>query len=94
MLALGDYVIVKPTATQTTTPGGIILPDSAQAKAASGEIVSVGSEVYLFGSRRAEGAPSKAVGCTVMFARGRGVTVENEGQSYLVLKDSELLAIL
>jgi len=94
MLALGDYVIVKPTATQTTTPGGIILPDSAHTKAASGEVVSIGEGVYLFGPDRDPDKPSRAIGRTVLFARGRGVEVENGGKSYLVLKDTEVLAIL
>jgi len=94
MLALGEYVIVRPTATKTRTDGGIIIPDSAQAKSGTGEVISVGHEVYLFGPDREIGTPSQAIGRTVLFARHQGVTVEVGGESYLALKDTEVLAIL
>jgi chaperonin GroES len=84
MIALGEHVIVRPAAVKTRTPGGIILPDSAQAKSGTGEVVSIGGW--------SDGPLKK--GDTVSFAQNRGVTIAADGEEFLALKEGDLLAIL
>lgn len=87
---LGDRVIVKPVEREEVSAGGIVLPDSAQEKPQEGEVVAVGpGRTGDDGNRIAVDAQ---VGDIVVYPRFAGNELKDEGQDYLVLRESEILA--
>ncbi|MEX2671211.1 MAG: co-chaperone GroES [Phycisphaeraceae bacterium] len=86
----GDRIVLQPQEAEATTTSGIVLPDSAQEKPMQGTVVAVGP-----GRLNDEGervAPSLAVGDRVVYGRFGGTEIELEGESFMVLRESELLA--
>ncbi len=89
---LHDRVLVKRLEEETTTAGGIIIPDSAKEKPTKGEIVAVGN-----GARDESG---KVVpldvkeGDVVLFAKWGGTEVKVEGEELLIMKESDILGII
>lgn len=84
---LADRVLLKPVSAEEKTVGGIIIPDSAKEKPAKAEVVAVGigskdEEMYL------------SVGDVVLYGKYAGVEVEHEGEKYLIMRQSEVLAKL
>lgn len=90
---LGDRLIVKPIEREETTPGGIVLPETAKEKPQEGEVIAVGP-----GRRDDEGEriPMEVkVGDRVLFAKYAGTEVKlSEDEKVLVLKESDILAIV
>lgn len=89
---LGDRVLVKRVEEDQKTAGGIIIPDSAKEKPTKGEIIAVGS-----GARNDAGelVPLELKeGDTVLFAKWGGTEISIEGQDLLILKESDILAII
>lgn len=76
----GAKVLIKRLKAEEKTAGGIILPDSAQEKPQKGEIISVGGDCKY----------AKA-GQTVLFPKWGGTELEEGGESYIILKEEELL---
>ncbi|MDP6940467.1 MAG: co-chaperone GroES [Planctomycetota bacterium] len=85
-----DRVLVLPTAAETVSTGGIVLPDSAQEKPLSGTIMAAGPGRYdKAGSR----IPMPvANGDEVIFGKYSGTEIEFEGETYKVLRADEILA--
>ena len=89
---LHDRVLVKRVEEETTTKGGIIIPDTAKEKPQEGEIVAVGGgAIKDDGSVR---ALDVSVGDRVLFAKWGGTEVTLDGQELLIMKESDILGIL
>ena len=89
---LGDRVIVKPLPSEEVTRGGVILPDSAKEKPQQGEVVAVGTGRML---ESGEKVPMEVhAGARVLYGKYSGTEVKIEGDEYLIVKESEILAVL
>ena len=84
---LADRVIVAPSAAETTTASGIIIPDTAQEKPQKGNIVALGN------GKKDEPMTVK-VGNEVLYVKYSGTEFSYEGEDYLIMKESDILAIL
>jgi chaperonin GroES len=89
---LGSRVVVEPIEQEEVTAGGIVLPETAKEKPQKGVILSVGP-----GDRDEDGkriAMDVKVGDTVLFAKYAGTEIKVEGKKLLILRESDLLAIV
>ena len=89
---LGDRVVVKPIEQDEITAGGIMLPDTAKEKPQEGKILAAGP-----GRRKDAGGRVKldvAVGDIVLYAKYAGTEIKLEGEKVLVLRESDILAIV
>ena len=84
---LADRVLIKPAPAEEKTVGGIIIPDSAKEKPLKGEIVAVGN-----GTKDEEMVVKP--GDTVLYGKYAGTELELEGEKYLIMRQSDVLAIL
>jgi chaperonin GroES len=89
---LGDRVIVKPKEKEDVTKSGIVLPDSASEKPQEGSVLAVGPGRVLDNGKRVE--MDVKTGDKVLFAKYAGTEVKLDGEEYLVIRESDLLAIL
>ncbi len=89
---LGDRVIVKAKEKEATTSSGIVLPDTASEKPQEGTVLSVGPGRVLDNGKRVEMEVKQ--GDTVLFAKYAGTEVKLDGEEYLVIRESDLLAIV
>ncbi|HSW57433.1 MAG TPA: co-chaperone GroES [Dehalococcoidales bacterium] len=88
---LGDNVIVKPATAEEVRKSGIILPQNAQEKPQEGEIIAIGP-----GKTTKSGkvlAMSVKPGDRVIFAKYTGSEMKIDGEKYLIMPESDLLAI-
>ena len=89
---LHDRVIVRRTAEETKTAGGIIIPDSAQEKPAQGKILAAGP-----GARGEDGklqAMDVKKGDTVLFGKFSGTEIKVGGEDLLIMKESDIMGII
>ena len=84
---LADRVLIKPAAAEEKTLGGIIIPDSAKEKPLKGEIVAVGN-----GPKDEEMVVK--VGDNVLYGKYAGTEIELDGEKYLIMRQSDILAII
>ena len=84
---LADRVLIKPAPAEEKTVGGIIIPDSAKEKPLNGEIVAVGN-----GTKDEEMVVKP--GDTVLYGKYAGTELELDGEKYLIMRQSDVLAIL
>ncbi|MDD4490214.1 MAG: co-chaperone GroES [Paludibacter sp.] len=84
---LGDRVLVKPAPVEEKTVSGIIIPDSAKEKPLKGEVLAVGK-----GTK--DEAMEVAVGNTVLYGKYAGTELELDGEKYLIMRQSDILAII
>ena len=84
---LHDRVIVKPAAAEEKTAGGIIIPDTAKEKPQRGTIVAVGD------GKKDEPLTVKA-GDQVLYGKYAGTEITYEGKEYLVMRESDIYAVL
>ena len=84
---LADRVLVKPAAAEEKTVGGIIIPDTAKEKPLQGSVLAVG-----IGTKDEE-MVLKA-GATVLYGKYSGTEVELDGEKYLIMRQSDVLAVL
>ncbi len=89
---LGDRVLVKRVGEQEKTKGGIVLPDTAKEKPQRGEIVAVGEGRLTDDGKRIP--MNVKVGDKVIFAKYAGTEIELDGEEYLLMSESDILAIL
>ncbi|MEA3367590.1 MAG: co-chaperone GroES [Planctomycetota bacterium] len=89
---LEDRVVVEPLEAEETTKGGIVLPDTAKEKPQQGKVIAVGPGKTLESGERAEPAVKK--GDTVVYAKYGGTEIEVDGEEYMILRESDLLAIV
>lgn len=88
---LADRVVLKPVQMEETTKGGIVLPDTAKDKPQEGEVVAVGPGKVLDNGTRL--APEVKVGDRVVYSKYSGSEVKIDGEEYLVVRESDILAI-
>lgn len=88
---LGDKVVVEPLEEEDTSPGGIILPDTAKKKPQEGIVVAVGPGKVLEDGSRGEMAVKE--GDRVIFAKYGGTEVTVEGKDYVILDQDSIYAI-
>lgn len=88
---LGDRVIVKAM-TQEVTKGGIIIPDTVKEKPQQGKVVAVGPGRLSESGERL--TPEVKEGDTVLFGKYSGTEIEIESGEVLILRESDILAIL
>jgi chaperonin GroES len=87
---LDDRVVVQPEDAESTTAGGIVLPDSAQEKPQRGVVVAVGPGKMLDSGNRGE--LTVGVGDTVIYGKYGGSNVEVDGTEVKILRESDILA--
>ena len=89
---LGDRLMVEPIEQEELTPSGIMLPETAKEKPMQGKVLAIGP-----GARRENGARiamDVSQGDTVLYAKYAGTEVKIENQKYLILKETDVLAIV
>lgn len=89
---LHDRVLVRRLEQEEKTAGGIIIPDNAKEKPMQGEILAVGS-----GTRADDGKITPLdvkVGDTVLFTKWAGTEVKIDGEELMIMKESDILAIV
>jgi len=89
---LGSRVVVEPLESEEVTAGGIVLPDTAKEKPQKGTILAAGP-----GDRDDEGkriALDVKVGDVVLYAKYSGTEIKVDGKKLLILRESDILAIL
>ena len=84
---LADRVLVRPVAAEEKTIGGIIIPDSAKEKPLRGEVIAVGN-----GTK--DEAMVLSAGDQVLYGKYAGTELEYEGEKFLIMRQSDVLAIL
>jgi chaperonin GroES len=89
---LGDRVVVQPKSREETTRSGIVLPDTASEKPQEGKVLSVGPGRRLDNGKRVD--MEVKAGDSVLFAKYAGTEVKLDGEDYLVIRESDLLAIM
>lgn len=88
---LGDRVVIKPIESEETTKSGIVLPGTAKEKPMQGEVLAVGSGELVEGKK----VPLELkVGDKVIYSKYAGTEVKIDGDEYLILRQSDVLAII
>ncbi|MDI6823570.1 MAG: co-chaperone GroES [Bacillota bacterium] len=88
---LADRVVVKPLTQEERTKGGIVLPDTAKDKPQEGEVLAVGPGRILDNGARVE--MEVKVGDRVIFSKYSGTEIKIEGEEYLIMRESDILAV-
>ncbi len=89
---LHDRVIIKPSQPEEVTKGGIIIPDTAKEKPMQGEVIAVGP-----GKLTEDGKVvplTVKVGDKVLYGKYSGTEVEINGEQFLIMRESDILAII
>jgi len=89
---LGDRVVIELVKSEEKTASGIVLPDSAKEKPQEGKIVAVGTGRVLESGERV--ALEVAAGDRIIFSEYAGTEVKYEGTEYLILRESDILAVI
>jgi chaperonin GroES len=87
---LGDRVVVEVIEEDETTISGIVLPDSAKEKPQRAKVIAVGSGRFEDGKRV---ELEVSVGEEILFSKYGGTEVKVDGNEYLILRESDILAI-
>jgi len=87
---LADRLVVKASQREERTKGGIILPDTAKEKPQEGEVVAVGPGKMGEDGKRI--AMDIKVGDTVIYTKYGGTEVKEDGEEYIILRESDILA--
>ena len=88
---LGNRVVIEPIEQEEVTAGGIVLPETAKEKPQKGKVVAAGP------GEKEEGkhvALDVKVGDVVLFAKYAGTEIKMEGTKYLIMRETDLLAIV
>ncbi|MEM7360693.1 MAG: co-chaperone GroES [Pseudomonadota bacterium] len=89
---LHDRVLVRRIEDETTTPGGIVIPDSAKEKPAQGEILAAGNGKIL---ENGDVRPLDVkVGDKVLFGKYAGTEVKVDGEELLVMREDDIIGVL
>ncbi|QFQ12518.1 co-chaperone GroES [Pseudoprevotella muciniphila] len=84
---LADRVLIKPAPAEEKTVGGIIIPDTAKEKPLQGEVIAAGN------GTKDEEMVLKA-GDNVLYGKYSGTEVELDGEKYLIMRQSDVLAVI
>lgn len=89
---LHDRVVIKRTEEERTSPGGIVIPDTAAEKPIQGEVIAIGNGKLLDNGERRELELKK--GDKVLFGKYSGTEVKVEGEDLLVMREDDVMAIV
>ena len=89
---LGDRIVIELVESEEKTASGIVLPDSAKEKPQEGKVVAVGTGRVLESGERV--ALEVSVGDRIIFSKYGGTEVKYEGVEYLILRESDILAVV
>jgi chaperonin GroES len=89
---LADRVIVKPAPAEEKTKGGLYIPDTGKEKPQYGEVVAVGTGKVADSGQVIE--MQVTVGQKVLYGKYSGTEVTVEGEDYLIMRESDIFAIL
>jgi len=89
---LHDRVLIERVEAESKTAGGIIIPETAKEKPAEGKVVAVGSGIFDDNGKRV--ALDVKVGERVLFAKWGGAEVKVDGKELVILKESDILAVI
>ncbi|MAQ70089.1 MAG: co-chaperone GroES [Flavobacteriales bacterium] len=84
---LADRVLVEPSAAETKTASGIIIPDSAQEKPQKGKVIAVGP-----GTK--DNPVTLKVGDHILYGKYSGTELKHDGGDYLIMRESDILATI
>jgi chaperonin GroES len=84
---LADRVLIEPTEAEAKTSGGIFIPDSAQEKPQKGKVIAVGP-----GTKDVK--MEVKVGDTVLYGKYSGTEINVDNKDYLIMRQSDIIAIL
>lgn len=84
---LHDRVIVEPIQSESTTKSGIIIPDTAKEKPNSGKVIAVGD------GKKDEPITVK-IDDIVLYGKFAGTEINVEGKDYLIMRESDIMAII
>ncbi|MFN3952512.1 MAG: co-chaperone GroES [Thermaurantimonas sp.] len=84
---LADRVLVEPAPAETKTSSGIIIPDTAQEKPQRGKVVAVGNG-------KKDEPMTVAAGDMVLYGKYAGTEIKIDGKDYLIMRESDILAII
>ena len=89
---LQDRILVQRVEEQTTTKGGIIIPDTAKEKPAEGKVIAVGNGKVGENGQR---VPVEIqAGDRILFGKYSGTEVKIEGQEYLIMREDDVLGVI
>ncbi|MGD9190061.1 MAG: co-chaperone GroES [Desulfobacteraceae bacterium] len=89
---LQDRILVQRVAEETTTKGGIIIPDTAKEKPAEGKVVAVGNGKVGDDGKRIALEIKK--GDRILFGKYSGTEVKIEGEEYLIMREDDVLGVI
>ena len=89
---LGERVVIEVAESDVKTASGIVLPDTAKEKPQKGKVVAVGAGKLLENGQRAE--VEVKVGDNVLYSKYSGTEVKVDDKDYLVVRESDILAVL
>ena len=89
---LGERVVIEVSEGDVKTASGIVLPDTAKEKPQKGKVVAVGAGKLLDNGARAE--MEVKVGDDIIFSKYSGTEVKVDDKDYLVIRESDILAVL
>ena len=89
---LGDRVVIKPSPKEEVTKSGLVIPDTAKEKPQEGTILAVGPGKLDEDGKRLP--MDVKVGDKVLYAKYAGTEVKLEGEEYLIVKETDILAIV
>ena len=84
---LGDRVVVEPARAEEKTASGIIIPDTAKEKPNQGTVVAVSEGTADF-------TPSLKAGDRILYGKYAGTEIEIDGNDYLIMSESDILAVI
>jgi len=82
-----NRIVLEPAVAETKTASGIIIPDNAKEKPQKGTVVAVGNDSK-------DETPTVKVGDTVLYGKYAGTELKLEGKDYLIMRESDILAII
>jgi chaperonin GroES len=89
---LQDRIVVKRVAEETTTKGGIIIPDTAKEKPAEGKVVAVGNGKVADDGKRI--ALEIKTGDRILFGKYSGTEVKIDGEEFLIMREDDVLGVI
>jgi chaperonin GroES len=89
---LGDRIVIELVEAEEKTASGIVLPDSAQEKPQEGKVIAIGTGRVLENGERV--ALEVKAGDSIIFSKYSGTEVKFEGNEYLILRETDVLAII
>jgi chaperonin GroES len=84
---LADRVLIEPAAAETKTASGLIIPDNAKEKPQQGKVVAIGNG-------KIDEPLTVKIGDTVLYSKYGGTDLKLEGKDYLMMRESDILAII